>query len=199
MLYWDSIPWEQLPGSIKIDFASYLLSCKNAVRFCSEPSYLAIDAFYNMKVPGFLRVFQGMVYIANDQRTLDRLIEADNDNLPHEVTLGRILRYPKCCTEKIGVLGENCIDDYNREFNEKVERHSLLDISQYSNGIGLISHVPCSTSCKYSKRLAYQFYQSLKKVVGSQNFCLWRDEIVNYFFLIAEKNELPEIRGVAAR
>ncbi len=84
-------------------------------------------------------------------------------------------------------------------FNEKVERHSLLDISQYSNGIGLISHVPCSTSCKYSKRLAYQFYQSLKKVVGSQNFCLWRDEIVNYFFLIAEKNELPEIRGVAAR
>ena len=178
---WDNIPWEGLPKSVMVDLGRYLLKHKDALRFHLDSP---VDAtFRNMNISGFLRVFKGMVYIARTPLILAKLVHTDNDNFPHELSLGKILGYPVCCVEKIRIIGENFIDDYNNEFNREVEKHSLLDISLYSSGLGLISHVPCSTSCEPSMRQAYEFYQSLKDAIGSQKFCVWRDDTLDYFEL----------------
>ncbi|MFN6415673.1 MAG: DUF483 domain-containing protein [Pseudomonadota bacterium] len=174
---WDALHLEELPKSVMVDLGRYLFGHKPALRF----SYPAAGSFMSISVPGFVKIFKGMIYIARDQLNLDLLTEVDNDIFPHEILFGEMLGYPKCCVEKIANLGENFIDDYNDEFNKKVKRHSLLDISQYSNGIALISHVPCSMSCQSSLQQADQFYKSLEFATGSRDFCSWRDSVIYYF------------------
>lgn len=174
---WDTLHLEKLHGSVMVDFGRYLFGYKPALRFCCP----AIGNLGDIDVPGFVKVFKGMIYVARDRLNLDLLVEIDNDVFPHESLFGQLLGYPKCCVEKIANLGESFIDDYNYEFNKKVKKHSLLDISQYSNGVALISHIPCSVSCKSSLRQANKFYRSLKSASGSRGFCSWRNNIMCYF------------------
>ena len=177
MEHWDALDLRELPKSVMVDYGRYLFGYKPALRFCCPPT----GNFVSINVPGFVKVFKGMIYIARDHFNLNLLAEADNNILPHETLFGEMLGYPKCCVEKIASLGEIFIDPYNHVFNKKVKKHSLLDISQYSNGVALISHVPCSISCQASLQQANQFYISLKSASGSQSFCSWRDNVTCYF------------------
>ena len=180
MNFWDICMGEFCPESSKVDVGRYILKHKHALRFPLKKASL-IRKLDDLAFPGFFKVFEGMLYIARTPLMLDNLIKTDNDIFPHEISLGKILGYPNCCARNIQKVGEKNIDEHNSQFNKSIQKRSFLDISRYTQGVGLISHVPCSPSCKISLRQAYEFYCSLKNAVGTQKFCDWRNDVIKYF------------------
>ena len=178
---WDIMPWAYLPHSAKVDFALLIAGIKPNLRVILDHPAKVYSPLKNLLKSHIVHNHNDVLYIADNLEVVRKLVKIDNDHMPHEIEFGCLLGYPKCCSEKIKVIGESDIDTYNDDFNQKVERFSLLDISLYNHGIGLISHVPCSIDCEPSLRQAHQFYQSLRITVGSEKFCVWRNEIINYF------------------
>lgn len=182
------IPWEYLPHSAKVDFSLLIIGIKPNLRIILEhPTevYYPLKKLLNNHI---VHCHNNVIYIAKKLTIAKRLAKIDNDHMPHEIEFGCLLGYPKCCTEKIKFIGENNIDIYNEIFNNKVDKFSLLDISMYRHGLGLVCHVPCSIDCSPSLRQAYQFYKSLKVRVGSESFCVWQNDMINYFSQNVENN-----------
>ena len=178
---WNQIPWEILPHSAKVDIFLLIIGVKPAVRIYLEKnqSFLNIfrDAFFDYKVLYHSKA----LYISKSHDYNQYVAEIDNLSIPHEQQLGIALGYPLCCSCNIREIGENNIDQYEKEFVRDCTSLDLLDISLYGIGIALISHVPCKMSCVPSLNIARNSLSCLKESTGSICFSAWKNRVINYF------------------
>ncbi|EIW19582.1 MULTISPECIES: hypothetical protein [Pelosinus] len=71
--------------------------------------------------------------------------------------MGHLLGYPICCCQKIAVVGEMYIDEWEALFVKKTHfegRYKIINPKGYREGYSLISHIPCSPNCEPSLNIA---------------------------------------------
>ena len=182
---WEKLPWSELPLTAKVDFCQFLGGIKPAIRtHIQNPKYLNIltSLFQSF---GWYSAYdaEGYIVTSTKERLSNRILEVDRDPFPHEVHLGTLLGYPKCCCEHIAKCGENKIDQKAQAFKREnlKEEFKLIDISLYDRGIALISHVPCSCQCVFSLQMAKLLKVFILSSDNKGNFLSWRKDIRNYF------------------
>lgn len=98
----------------------------------------------------------GFAAISRDPTRSRRVIDLDRRPGRHTLALGTMLGYPPCCSRAAARVGDEGIDRRHaamatRRFHG---RFRAIDPSDYTNGSSRISHVPCSTRCLSSLRMA---------------------------------------------
>jgi hypothetical protein len=85
-----------------------------------------------------------------------RVMALDRSPGNHTYSFGRALGYPPCCCRAAAGVGDHAIDAWAEQFRAArfYGRFRQIDPSGYREGRALISHVPCSTSCGPSLRMA---------------------------------------------
>lgn len=106
----------------------------------------------------------GYVFISHNEDIAKVALETDRATCTHTFEFGQILGYPRCCCEFISNYGEEKIDDIEIElldwkFNNE---HRLIDPKGYLSGTSLICHLPCSTHCSASLKLATKALNFIK-------------------------------------
>ena len=121
----------------------------------------------------------GFVYIAADKNLLNQVRTIDHSFEPHEKKLGVLLGYPICCCEKIAQVKENNIDDFEQWLVTQAFRghFHLINPSAYFQGKAFISHVPCSTTCNKSLKIAQKFVQFLLAYKYEKVFQPWIEQL----------------------
>lgn len=178
---WSRVPWSLLPRSAKVDITLLLVGFKPAVRFIPGMVEPVLGKFTQIFLDYSVGSHEGCVYIANNQLEINKLISADSSFKPHEKEFGSFLGYPSCCCNFIANIGESFIDEYERFYNGKSPKNTLLDISNYLKGIALISHIPCSEECEPSLQIAGSFLNNIKKTQGKGLFKKWQSSLLDYF------------------
>jgi hypothetical protein len=184
-IVWEKIPWAVLPPSTKVDICQFLSGIKPAVRtHIKNPKYLDILISLSNSFGWYSAHDQdGYIAISINQSLPDNILKVDRDPFPHEIHLGTLLGYPECCCQHIAQYGEKKIDQIAQSFKREnlKEEFKLIDISLYSKGTALISHVPCSYQCLSSLEMA----KFLKVFIQSSNnqgdFLNWCKDIRGHF------------------
>ncbi len=85
-----------------------------------------------------------------------RVLWLDAQPGPHVISLGWELGYPACCSLAAARRGEERIDQWAAEMESCrfAGLFRLIDPTGYRDGVAFISHVPCSTRCFPSLRMA---------------------------------------------
>ena len=175
---------EILPLSSKVDLLLFLLSLKPAFRtFVASGNMTLIKSWCDKHEFSF-ESDHSFVYISSDHALNRRIKSLDAAEVPHAVELGVLLGYPKCCCNKIASIGEGKIDAYadwlnNQSFSDP---YRIINTSMYSQGIALISHVPCSVVCKPSLLIAKKVLTYLRKERKKTIFSKWHADIEAAFF-----------------
>lgn len=106
----------------------------------------------------------GYVVVGWTESVVHRAMSLDVSSQPHEMDFGTLLGYPACCCKAIAQVGEAAIDDYaDRASKWPYDgEYALINPSQYTHGLALICHVPCSPNCRQSLILAKQALAFLK-------------------------------------
>ncbi|MEY0876678.1 DUF483 domain-containing protein [Providencia manganoxydans] len=155
-----------LPKSAYVDLLLFISDIKPAVRIGvlddvrAFKLYLwAIDFKYFSKIDN-----DGFVFISK-LNNIEHLIQIDQSNQDHTEELGKLLGYPHCCIKKISEIGESNIDLYeeNVVYNWSFENDfQLINPKLYYQGYSLISHIPCSPTCKKSLLIARKTLSVIK-------------------------------------
>jgi hypothetical protein len=126
---------------------------------------------------------KGFLFISREKLLSERLMRLDNSSIPHAIEFGRLLGYPECCVQYIGSIGENEIDRIaeNYKISDFKGLFSLIDITRYLQGIALISHVPCSVTCKSSLNTALSTYAFIMENHRLKGFHNWAKSINEYY------------------
>ncbi|SER23415.1 hypothetical protein [Sphingobium sp. YR768] len=98
----------------------------------------------------------GFAAISRNPATARRVIDLDRRPGRHTLALGTMLGYPPCCSRAAARVGDEGIDRRHaamatRRFHG---RFRAINPSGYADGSSRISHVPCSTRCQPSLRMA---------------------------------------------
>lgn len=162
-----SLPTNSLPASAKVDFLHFLACNKPVVRtkLVDTSARLCLEKWCN-KYNFFLRMdAESFACIARDTRTADYILSLDQSDEPHEKLLGSLLGYPECCSNFIALIGESKIDDFEKQVSQWnfVGSFKRIDPSNYLKGESLICHLPCSTFCRPSLKLANQALDFIQK------------------------------------
>jgi len=105
------------------------------------------------------------IYIARDLKLLDAVMSLDHSPQEHAAKLGILLGYPECCCRMIDSLGEGGIDRFEEtyKFQEFTAPFHIINPVRYREGFAFISHVPCSTSCAASYKIALRVKNLIKQ------------------------------------
>jgi hypothetical protein len=150
-------PWHSLPPAARVDLTTLLGSPRSAMRTAHS---LTSEDLHDL---GVLVASAGWAVdgdtdyfvVARDPEHARRILEIDQAPGSHEYALGRELGYPICCCSAVDRIGEDRLDRYVAEITPKLVG-TVLDLTRYLLGDGLISHVPCAPDCKPSKRMAFK-------------------------------------------
>lgn len=167
--------------SSKVDILLFLLNLKPAFRTCIKTDK-AYDLFLGWCDSNqfFFRIdHENFCYAAKEKSIVDDLYKIDHSIYAHEIEMGRQLGYPECCCLKIAKMGEIAIDHYeswlsNQDFKGEFR---LINPYKYRQGIAFISHVPCSTDCLPSLKIAKSMAQFIDKHASKPFFKSWINEI----------------------
>jgi hypothetical protein len=98
----------------------------------------------------------GFLAISRRAGLARRLLILDRTPGNHTAMLGIQLGYPTCCCRAAARIGEEGIDRWAAAYRDRrfIGRYRQIDPRHYAAGFGLISHVPCTTTCWKSLRLA---------------------------------------------
>lgn len=98
----------------------------------------------------------GFFSIAPIAGSARRVLRIDARAGRHTIALGLALGYPACCCMAAGRRNDEGLDDWGQAIASRrfVGLFRLIDPSGYSEGRTRISHVPCSTRCAASLRMA---------------------------------------------
>jgi hypothetical protein len=101
----------------------------------------------------------GFLVLSRHPATARRLLNLDRSPGPHAREVGRLLGYPPCCTRAAARVGESALDHWAREAAEwrYVGRFAAINPRLYTRGEALMSHIPCSKSCRLSLQIAEGF------------------------------------------
>jgi hypothetical protein len=151
-------PIEWLPPSATVDCLLLFAGLKPAARLIvdSPKGINALRLWCEKANLDLESDKDGFVCITIDRGSAGSILALDRCTRAHEVELGLALGYPKCCCERIAIVGESSIDSYGQE---TLTWHYAgifrrINPAGYSSGIALISHLPCSPSCKPSLSIA---------------------------------------------
>jgi len=98
----------------------------------------------------------GFAAISRNPATARRVIDLDRRPGRHTLALGTMLGYPPCCSRAAARGGDEGIDRWHATMESRQfhGRFRAIDPSGYVDGSSRISHVPCSTRCQPSLRMA---------------------------------------------
>lgn len=84
------------------------------------------------------------------------ILEIDRRPQAHTYELGLKLGYPACCSRKAAQIGEKDLDLWAGEYNDTdfLGLFRMINPNGYRSGKALISHIPCSSKCKFSLMMA---------------------------------------------
>jgi hypothetical protein len=170
------LPWSDMPSSFRVDLLQLLSGSRPAVR-----SHVAEPALEKLRMwctaSGLDFAAEGpWVSVSTLVGRAAQVLEVDASPAPHEVDLGLLLGYPRCCCDQAALVGESNIDDYARSVAAWPlnDEYALLDISRYDEGVAIISHVPCSPDCEPSRILAQKSVAWLDgQACASEPFLSW--------------------------
>jgi len=98
----------------------------------------------------------GFAAISRNPATARRVIDLDRRPGRHTLALGTMLGYPPCCSRAAARVGDEGIDQLHAAMAKRRfhGRFRAINPSGYADGSARISHVPCSTCCQPSLRMA---------------------------------------------
>ena len=100
------------------------------------------------------------MYLGTDQRQLEKLRYCDETGANAEV--GLLLGYPECCVHSfVNARFDRRIDPVLARYTSDRVMPWQMNVSLICFGWSVISHIPCSSSCVASHRLATAYYESL--------------------------------------
>ena len=171
-----SLPHYLLPVSARVDFLHLLVAGKPAVRVKAGEAALGPIGRWSA-ANGYDHAIddEGYCCVATGDALAQRVLEVDRRVEPHEVELGLLLGYPRCCCEMIARVGESRIDEQavvvaGWEFEGQFR---LIDPSGYRHGASLVCHLPCSPVCSASLRMARRAARFLRRRLGEADFATW--------------------------
>lgn len=169
------------PLSFRVDLILLLIGMKPCLRTRVVKNFLeknAMESWCRKYTYDFLFVGD-FFYLSKDMNMLLLAAELDHSAVPHENQFGLLMGYPPCCIKKIAMVGECNIDHYEEGLiNEIFEgQFNFINPSKYREGLAFISHVPCSTTCSYSLRIALQLANFLSLNIEFRPFKNWIDEL----------------------
>lgn len=171
-----TLPRGELPLSAGVDFLHMLACGKPAVRF-KLTEHGSADLTRWCAAHGYAcRVDEdGFCCVAPTVSLAERVLEVDRRSEPHELELGLLLGYPRCCCESVAEVGESAIDDHAAVVARwpYTGRYRLIDPSRYRRGESLVCHLPCSPTCTPSLELALRAARFLKVWLGRPPFDRW--------------------------
>ncbi len=153
-----SLPFDLLPNSSYIDFLQFIACDKPAIRIHLQNQHSikklvqwCFSHKYAIKVD-----IDRYACIARNISLVETILEVDQNPKPHEHILGLLLGYPECCSKFVARIGENNIDQLDKQvaywtFSRKFR---YIDPTHYLDGTSLICHVPCSNTCLASLDIA---------------------------------------------
>lgn len=153
-----SLPWSDLPPSFRVDLLQLLSGSRPAIRsHVGERERESLRAWCSSSGLDF-GADGPWVSVSTEVGRAAWILQVDASPAPHEVDLGLLLGYPRCCCEQAALVGESQIDVYARHVAAwpLSDGYALLDVSRYDEGLALISHIPCSPDCDPSRVLAEQ-------------------------------------------
>ena len=183
---WKTIDWTSLPESAKVDITQFIAGLKPAVRTklttnsCATKLVRIISSlnwYYALDDDGYL-------VIARDKNLPHIIMEVDQSISNHEEDLGLLLGYPLCCCCYVSkIVGEECIDNISsaRAYYLYNKHNKFLDVTNYLDGISLLSHLPCSLYCLASFELSLRMKNFIENHIECEFFSLWGQKISNYF------------------
>ena len=92
----------------------------------------------------------------------------DDSSFNHTFILGLLLGYPVCCCKKIADVKEENIDTFEEQFiNSGIfeKPYDIISPEGYRQGTSLISHIPCSCTCRKSLKIAAHSLQIVNKLI----------------------------------
>lgn len=171
-----ALPHDLLPASTRVDFLHLLAVGKPALRV--KVAELVLQPLRRWSAAygyGYAVDDDGYCCVATSEVLARHVLEVDRRVEPHEVELGLLLGYPRCCCEMIAQVGESRIDeqvvvvagwDFEGPFR-------LIDPSGYRRGASLVCHLPCTPTCKASLRLARRAARFLRRRLSEGDFVTW--------------------------
>lgn len=190
---WSMVLWYNLPLSFKVDFCQFLAGIKPAVRTRVLVDHTQIQPFVlSLKDFGWHPILDDKNYLViSKSRSLSEIIMQEDQSLfPHASKLGHLLGYPGCCVSYIEQFGESEIDKVAEGYKRECLKGPfiLLDISQYLEGIALISHIPCSYECKLSLDIALSVFSFIQKNSRMNGYSEWAISVEAHFKNYSEMN-----------
>jgi hypothetical protein len=153
----SALPHDALPLSAGVDFLHMIACGKPAVRFkVSEYGSTSI-ARWSAANGYACRVDEaGFCCVAPTSLLAEHVLEVDRRSEPHEMELGLLLGYPRCCCEAVAAVGESAIDDHAAIVAAWpfAGRFQSINPAEYRKGTSLICHLPCSPKCAPSLEIA---------------------------------------------
>lgn len=116
---------------------------------------------------------ENFIYLSHSKKLLDVAYALDHSTQPQTAQLGKILGYPRCCSEfgeKIGEMQLDQVED-NYRFTPFEGEYCLINPCYYLQGCALISHIPCSTQCNPSLAIAKSVCKTLLENLHISPIC----------------------------
>ena len=171
-----ALPHRTLPLSAGVDFLHMVACGKPAVRFKLTEHGSTDLALWCAAHGDACRVDEdGFCCVAPTLSLAERVLEVDRRTEPHELELGLLLGYPRCCSEGVAEIGESAIDDHAAVVARwpYAGRYRLIDPSGYRRGDSLVCHLPCSPACGPSLELALRAARFLEYRLRHPPFDRW--------------------------
>jgi len=171
-----ALPRQRLQPSAWVDFLHFLVLEKQAVRVKPQVSGIHELARWSAQY-GYEwdADEEGFCCVASSKRLARQILEIDRRTDPHELELGLLLGYPRCCCEAISLVGERKIDEHAKtvaawQFESDFR---FINPSAYLRGASLICHLPCSPNCAASLEIAVSVWRFLKRYLSYPVFRSW--------------------------
>jgi hypothetical protein len=172
-----ALPHELLPLSARVDFLHLLGLEKPAVRTnVREQAMPALRRWCVRYGYGWNADEEGYCSVASSMGLARFVLEVDRRVEPHEMELGLLLGYPRCCCEAIARVGESRIDARAAVVAKWPfqGRFRLIDPSGYRQGSSLICHLPCRADCVASLEIAERALRFLRPRLVQLAFASWK-------------------------
>lgn len=176
-----SLPHDHMPLSARVDFLHLTALGKPAARVKVPDGALpALERWCERHGYGWDADEEGYCCVARTEAQARHILEVDRRVEPHELELGLLLGYPRCCCEAIARLGESRIDEQalvvaRWEFEGPFR---LINPSRYRQGGSLICHLPCSPICARTLEIASRACRFIRPRLDHPAFATWSGSLL---------------------